>query len=115
MILSFVELLFSLLGNNILELIISLILLCTNLYSKVTKNYQIDVALGDESKENIKLSDKLSFFYKVKFVFYFLGSILYLVFLLFEAIYYFFEDEEDGSYFFNSLVIYGGNKKAKNK
>ena len=67
----------------------------------------------------MKNSEKLSFFYKVKFLLYFFGAIITLVFLLFESIFYFFDDDDDYNYFFPSLILWGNgmkeNIKNKNK
>ena len=69
-----------------------------NVYSFINKNYLLHLMIG-EHKENQNAAGKISFINKIKFIFYFLGSIISLIFVFLEL--------------FDYLSI--GNNKRKNR
>ena len=54
-----------------------------NVYSFINKNYLLHLMIG-EHKENQNAAGKISFINKIKFIFYFLGSIISLIFVFLE-------------------------------
>lgn len=64
-----------------------------NLYLKYKKIYNFDLIIG-ETKENNKQIKRISFNYKIKFVFYIINSIISLTFTII-AIFIFIIDEDD--------------------
>ena len=54
-----------------------------NVYSFINKNYLLHLMIG-EHKENQNAAGKISFINKIKFIFYFLGSIICLIFVFLE-------------------------------
>ena len=64
-----------------------------NLYLKYKKNYNFDLIIG-ETKENNKQIKRVSFNYKIKFVFYIINSIISLTFTII-SIFIFIVDEDD--------------------
>lgn len=54
-----------------------------NIYSYINKNYLLNLMIG-EHKENQNAATKKSLLNKIKFVFYFLGSIISLIFVFLE-------------------------------
>ena len=55
--------------------------LINNFYSYYTKNFHFELIIAD-SKENIKKTSKISFYYKVKFIYYILVTIITLIFIM---------------------------------
>ena len=55
--------------------------LINNFYSYYTKNFHFELIIAD-SKENIKKTSKISFYYKVKFIYYILVTIITLTFIM---------------------------------
>ena len=68
-ILTLLLLFFSILDNNILEIIFALIATIYNVYSKYKKLYKFSMII-DDRKNNIKAANKVSLLYKVKFILY---------------------------------------------
>ncbi len=55
--------------------------LINNFYSYYTKNFHFELIIAD-SKENIKKTSKISFYYKVKFIYYIIVTIITLTFIM---------------------------------
>ena len=55
--------------------------LINNFYSYYTKNFHFELIIAD-SKENIKKTSKISFYYKVKYIYYIIVTIITLIFIL---------------------------------
>jgi ABC-type arginine transport system permease subunit len=71
----------------------SMIFFIYNLYLKYKKIYNFDLIIG-ETKENNKQIKRISFNYKIKFVFYIINSIISLTFTII-SIFIFIIDEDD--------------------
>ena len=92
------ELIFAFFANNWFIFIYALLKFFYNVYSFINKNYLLHLMIG-EHKENQNAAGKISFINKIKFIFYFLGSIISLIFVFLEL--------------FDYLSI--GNNKRKNR
>ena len=80
-------------SNNWVYLLISGISIIYNIYSLYSKNYSFSLIIGNH-KENSKASGKISFIYKIKFIFYIIVSIISLIITILNFFLYL-EDDED--------------------
>ena len=63
--------------NNWVYLLLSGVSIAYNLYSNYTKNYSFTLMIANY-KENYQATSRISFFYKIKFVYYIIASIISL-------------------------------------
>ena len=97
-ILNIILVIFGILSNNWLSLLIALIFLLYNLYSRLRKKNSFNILI-DDLKHNIDSSKKVGLEYKFKFIFYMIISIYALLFAIFTHV--------DGDESFQSLKIFG--------
>ncbi len=64
-------------SNNWVYLLISGISIIYNIYSLYSKNYSFSLIIGNH-KENYNTTSRISFFYKIKFMYYVISSIISL-------------------------------------
>ena len=88
---------FAFLSNNWLSLLISIVILAYNVYSKIKSKNSFNIII-DDMKGNLNSSNNIGFKYKVKFVFYILLSIYSLCYAILSN----YDDEET----YESLKIF---------
>ena len=70
-------------SNNWVYLLISGISIINNIYSLYSKNYSFSLIIGNH-KENYNSTSRISFFYKIKFIYYTISSIIaFIITILF--------------------------------
>jgi hypothetical protein len=70
-------------SNNWVYLLISGISIIYNIYSLYSKNYSFSLIIGNH-KENYNSTSRISFFYKIKFIYYTVSSfIAFIITILF--------------------------------
>ena len=101
LIFNLMNILFDCGSNNWVSVVISILVFCYNIYTKIKKQNLFSLIINAR-KENRSAGDRIAMIFKVKFIIYSIISMYALSFAIFQ----FFDDPEDYREFFK---IFKGN------